>query len=43
MLRKHCKSKQIAMGLLSNSIKRDELKPGDHIYSWKNAYLYAHH
>ncbi|KAB1211102.1 hypothetical protein CJ030_MR6G018088 [Morella rubra] len=31
------------MGLLSNKIERDQLKPGDHIYSWKNAYLYAHH
>ncbi|XP_043708039.1 protein LEAD-SENSITIVE 1 [Telopea speciosissima] len=31
------------MGLLSNKIKREELKPGDHIYSWRNAYIYAHH
>ncbi|CAK7338832.1 unnamed protein product [Dovyalis caffra] len=31
------------MGLLSNKIERDLLKPGDHIYSWRNAYLYAHH
>ncbi|CAA7042447.1 unnamed protein product [Microthlaspi erraticum] len=31
------------MGLLSNKISRDELKPGDHIYSWRNAYLYSHH
>ncbi|KAB5560836.1 hypothetical protein DKX38_005793 [Salix brachista] len=31
------------MGLLSNKIERDVLKPGDHIYSWRNAYLYAHH
>ncbi|XP_004288570.1 PREDICTED: uncharacterized protein LOC101291280 [Fragaria vesca subsp. vesca] len=31
------------MGLLSNKIDRDHLKPGDHIYSWRNAYLYAHH
>nr|CAD1816813.1 unnamed protein product [Ananas comosus var. bracteatus] len=31
------------MGVLSNKIERDELKPGDHIYSWRAAYVYAHH
>ncbi|XP_011097994.1 uncharacterized protein LOC105176787 [Sesamum indicum] len=31
------------VGVLSNKIQRDELKPGDHIYSWRHAYLYAHH
>ncbi|XAR73639.1 hypothetical protein NMG60_11007677 [Bertholletia excelsa] len=31
------------VGLLSNKISREELKPGDHIYSWRFAYLYAHH
>ncbi|CAO2821710.1 unnamed protein product [Amaranthus hypochondriacus] len=31
------------MGVLSNKISRDALKPGDHIYSWRNAYLYSHH
>lgn len=31
------------MGILSNKIERDEVKPGDHIYSWRNAYIYAHH
>ncbi|KFK24449.1 hypothetical protein AALP_AAs48179U000400 [Arabis alpina] len=31
------------MGLLSNKISRDDLKPGDHIYSWRNAYTYSHH
>ncbi|CAN4078469.1 unnamed protein product [Withania somnifera] len=30
-------------GILSNKIPKDELKPGDHIYSWRKAYLYAHH
>ncbi|KAJ8549814.1 hypothetical protein K7X08_033521 [Anisodus acutangulus] len=30
-------------GFLSNKIPKDELKPGDHIYSWRNTYLYAHH
>lgn len=31
------------MGFLSNMISRAELKPGDHIYSWRTAYIYAHH
>ncbi|KAK9289868.1 hypothetical protein L1049_008029 [Liquidambar formosana] len=31
------------MGLLSNRVDRNSLKPGDHIYSWRNAYIYAHH
>ncbi|XP_010485589.1 PREDICTED: uncharacterized protein LOC104763885 [Camelina sativa] len=31
------------MGFLSNKIPRDEVKPGDHIYSWRQAYVYAHH
>ncbi|XP_010420321.1 PREDICTED: uncharacterized protein LOC104705923 [Camelina sativa] len=31
------------MGLLSNQISRDDLKAGDHIYSWRNAYIYSHH
>ncbi|PIA54344.1 hypothetical protein AQUCO_00900702v1 [Aquilegia coerulea] len=31
------------MGLLSNRIDRKSLKPGDHIYSWRTAYVYAHH
>ncbi|ESR42961.1 LRAT domain-containing protein [Citrus sinensis] len=31
------------MGLLSQKIKREELKVGDHIYSWRYAYVYAHH
>ncbi|XP_030531836.1 protein LEAD-SENSITIVE 1-like [Rhodamnia argentea] len=31
------------MGLLSNRVDRASLKPGDHIYSWKAAYVYAHH
>lgn len=24
-------------------ISKDDLKPGDHIYSWRTAYIYAHH
>ncbi|OIW16114.1 hypothetical protein TanjilG_18829 [Lupinus angustifolius] len=31
------------MGLLSNKIDREALKAGDHIYSWREAYIYAHH
>eukprot|EP00249_Psilotum_nudum_P002485 c15553_g2_i1 orf=2-439(-) len=31
------------MGLFSNRIDRKDLKPGDHIYSWRVAYAYAHH
>ncbi|KAL2933438.1 Retinoic acid receptor responder protein 3 [Bienertia sinuspersici] len=31
------------MGLLSNRVDRNTLKPGDHIYSWRTAYIYAHH
>uniref|UniRef100_A0A7N0U2I7 LRAT domain-containing protein n=1 Tax=Kalanchoe fedtschenkoi TaxID=63787 RepID=A0A7N0U2I7_KALFE len=31
------------MGVLSNKVERDQIKPGDHIYSWRSAYLYAHH
>ncbi|XP_073276369.1 protein LEAD-SENSITIVE 1-like [Primulina huaijiensis] len=31
------------MGLLSNRIQRSSLRPGDHIYSWRTAYVYAHH
>ncbi|XP_010534384.1 PREDICTED: uncharacterized protein LOC104809951 [Tarenaya hassleriana] len=31
------------MGLFSNRIDEASLKPGDHIYSWRAAYIYAHH
>ncbi|KAF9620266.1 hypothetical protein IFM89_011001 [Coptis chinensis] len=31
------------MGLLSNRINKERLKPRDHIYSWRTAYVYAHH
>ena len=24
-------------------ISKESLKPGDHIYSWRTAYIYAHH
>ncbi|KAI7754301.1 hypothetical protein M8C21_024817, partial [Ambrosia artemisiifolia] len=29
--------------ILSNKIHISQLKPGDHIYSWRKAWLYAHH
>ncbi|KAL7192770.1 hypothetical protein ACSBR2_024565 [Camellia fascicularis] len=31
------------MGILSNKVSKETLNPGDHIYSWRNAYLYSHH
>ncbi|WCJ25092.1 NC domain-containing protein-related [Euphorbia peplus] len=31
------------MGVFSNKIRRDELQSGDHIYSWRHAYIYSHH
>ncbi|KAL8201625.1 hypothetical protein R6Q57_010772 [Mikania cordata] len=31
------------MGVLSNRLDRGSLKLGDHIYSWRTAYIYAHH
>ncbi|KAI4364043.1 hypothetical protein MLD38_020186 [Melastoma candidum] len=31
------------MGLFSNRVSRESLKPGDHIYSWRAAYIYSHH
>ncbi|MCO5590351.1 hypothetical protein L7F22_044320 [Adiantum nelumboides] len=31
------------MGLLSNRVRAEDLQPGDHIYSWRFAYTYAHH
>ncbi|CAM8941707.1 unnamed protein product [Rhodiola kirilowii] len=31
------------MGVLYKKVERDLIKPGDHIYSWRSAYIYAHH
>ncbi|KAL6630712.1 hypothetical protein ACP70R_028563 [Stipagrostis hirtigluma subsp. patula] len=31
------------VGVLSNRVDREDVKPGDHIYSWRTAYIYAHH
>jgi len=33
----------MAAGVLSNRVDREDLAAGDHIYSWRAAYLYAHH
>ncbi|KAF8649987.1 hypothetical protein HU200_064148 [Digitaria exilis] len=33
----------MAAGVLSNRVDRKDLAAGDHIYSWRAAYLYAHH
>lgn len=29
--------------MLSNRVDRQDVKAGDHIYSWRTAYIYAHH
>ncbi|XP_068634779.1 protein LEAD-SENSITIVE 1-like [Aristolochia californica] len=31
------------MGFLSNKVERDQIKAGDHIYSWRAIYAYSHH
>ncbi|KAK3200254.1 hypothetical protein Dsin_023669 [Dipteronia sinensis] len=31
------------MGLLSNKIDKQKLKPGYHIYCWRQAFIYGHH
>ncbi|CAL4936592.1 unnamed protein product [Urochloa decumbens] len=33
----------MAARLLSNRVDREDLAVGDHIYSWRAAYIYAHH
>jgi hypothetical protein len=32
-----------AMGVLTNKVERDELKPGDHIYTYRAVFAYSHH
>ena len=32
-----------SMGILSNRVRRQDLEDGDHIYSWRAYYTYAHH
>ncbi|KAE8693654.1 putative Aluminum activated malate transporter family protein [Hibiscus syriacus] len=31
------------MGLLSNKVERNEIKPGDHIYTYRAVFTYSHH
>ncbi|KAI3756317.1 hypothetical protein L1987_56137 [Smallanthus sonchifolius] len=31
------------MGYLSHRVNPDQLKPGDHIYTWRTAFTYSHH
>ena len=31
------------MGLLSHRVELSEIKPGDHIYTWRAGYTYSHH
>jgi hypothetical protein len=31
------------MGLLINRVERREIKPGDHIYTYRTAFTYSHH
>ncbi|KAH9577082.1 hypothetical protein CY35_01G195800 [Sphagnum magellanicum] len=34
---------KMIMGVLSNRVSKSQVLPGDHIYSWRSAYTYAHH
>ncbi|KAL8196302.1 hypothetical protein R6Q57_025302 [Mikania cordata] len=31
------------MGYLSHHVRPDQIKPGDHIYTWRTAFTYSHH
>ncbi|GAB2271835.1 hypothetical protein Dimus_006667 [Dionaea muscipula] len=31
------------MGLISHRVERNEIKPGDHIYTWRAVFTYSHH
>lgn len=31
------------MGLLTNKVEREELKAGDHIYTYRAVFAYSHH
>ncbi|XP_058224136.1 protein LEAD-SENSITIVE 1-like isoform X1 [Rhododendron vialii] len=31
------------MGMFSNRVNRSDIKEGDHIYSWRTFFIYAHH
>lgn len=34
---------KMIMGVLSNRVGKSDIQAGDHIYSWRSAYTYAHH
>ncbi|KAI3756316.1 hypothetical protein L1987_56136 [Smallanthus sonchifolius] len=34
---------EIKMGYLSHQVNPDQLKPGDHIYTWRTTFTYSHH
>lgn len=36
-----CEKKE--MGLLSHRVEREDIKPGDHIYTWRAVFTYSHH
>lgn len=31
------------MGLISNRIEKHEIKPGDHVYTYRAVFSYSHH
>ncbi|KAL3825268.1 hypothetical protein ACJIZ3_021297 [Penstemon smallii] len=31
------------MGFLTHKLERSEIAAGDHIYSWRTAFIYSHH
>lgn len=35
--------REVAAKVLSNRVSPEQLQPGDHIYSWRRAFSYAHH
>ncbi|CAI9110374.1 OLC1v1010383C1 [Oldenlandia corymbosa var. corymbosa] len=37
------KEQNRVLGIFSNKIESIDLKPGDHIYTWRYNYLYSHH
>ncbi|GAA0146929.1 hypothetical protein LIER_06757 [Lithospermum erythrorhizon] len=37
------KERIVKLNLFSNKIKKQDLCKGDHIYSWRHAYIYSHH
>lgn len=43
ILTKSQKEVKYQMGLLSNRVERSEIKPGDHIYTYRAVFAYSHH